>query len=442
LRSTLLVFALLSVIEAQADILTEVRRENFIDLRVVGTSQKVSPLCARLGFTQMRIENVAAFANESNFCQMEEQKIPVEILTAMQQMSDLASRAANALGTTREELLPQGLNITLYGDPAGWLISSAGSVLYMGVFPDWPKGQAEPIHSGVFVHELAHVIQVQRSQVFPPMFYALIQHPMTTEGFADALAIALFGELFTPDPTVPDCVREVRKTTLEDTYNRETDFFQYHPVRLLQSCCRRELPSYPKNTRFRGICDFASSYTLPEADLTPFDPGPADGYAYHFQGDTHQYGIPLNALWMDIARRTGRSFAEVFREAFSALPEEASHDYRCHLSLPDGPSHPVPFPGHRLDIVWERSLGALPEKEAQEVREAHGMTTGHRLEWQLQTNQTIRGSGLQMLERMEKNTDSFYTRTNACFEGLKMIWADYLTGECALRCLPENKMES
>jgi hypothetical protein len=420
---------------AGADILTTVRPDDPSLPRLVGYGP-VNSLCLKAGFQYFGTHELEKFERRDDVCFIPEEEVPAEIRAAIQQLGELNHAAAKALGTTFERLFPEGIAVELRGMEMGWLGSTAGTgSIRMGVFSDWPSSKGEAINSGVYVHELGHLVRNAKAPELPLRFVSLMRRTLTIEGSADALALATLGEIITPNPTLPECVLDARRISTQDTFRRETDFFDKYPIRQLQACCEKSLIADSVNTRLKSVCGsrILNQKLLPP-DLSPFNPGGPEGYEItSYPGDDHQYGIPLNALFLSVAAKTGKTFGEILLNSYRESASAPAEPYRCNIRM--APERSVDVTTESLEPVWEAALSSVDSQFSSQLYAHHGLSLGLRVD----RNSQIRGAASDARKKiralMEAETDSFFSTKNKCYWYMIGDPVVAMEADCAVRCL-------
>jgi hypothetical protein len=267
--------------------------------------------------------NSLTMGESDNLCLKSDSSLTMVETKVLLHIVDLHGQVAKLLKVPVTQLFTNPLKVSLREYVFGPFLSSANAFsLNLGVYP----GEDYKINSGVYLHELGHVLAASQNPALPTIFEDLNESVLFSETFADLLAMSVHGNILTPEGT---CLDRLRYITTFQSYNYPAEYFQHLSEARIRKCCD-SLIKTTKESKYLNLCSAAEEYF--SSDITfrnPFDPTNSKNL------DDHQVGLPILSFFKDFAEKTNLSMSSVFEKIFFSTHEYSVDSFLCELRLND-----------------------------------------------------------------------------------------------------------
>jgi hypothetical protein len=236
---------------------------------------------------------------------------------------DLHEQVAKLLKVPVTSLFSNPFNVSLREYVFGPFLSSANAFsLNLGVYP----GEDYKINSGVYLHELGHLLAASQNPALPAIFVDLDNSVLFSETFADLLAMSVHGDILTPEGT---CLDRLRYITTFQSYNYPAEYFQSFSEARIRKCCDSLIKTTTEE-KFLNLCSAAKDYFSSDVTFSsPFDPTNSKNL------DDHQVGLPILSFFKSFAEKTNQSMQAVFEKIFFSTHAYSVDTFQCELKLAD-----------------------------------------------------------------------------------------------------------
>ena len=202
---------------------------------------------------------------------------------------------AELFGKEPTALFPAPFALEVSESLLGWLPSLASrNGIFMTVYP----GSGFKINTGVYLHELAHMISYMPGSHFPEQVRDLHRAKFFAEAFADLLALTLNDAVITPEEK-SSCLDRLRFVGTHQTYRYPIEYFQNFTERRILKCCEsilRELAS----SQEKILCEEVSQW----------------GFEPSKEIDDHQIGLPFLSFLKNFSHQNGQDLRNIFKKLF------------------------------------------------------------------------------------------------------------------------------
>lgn len=268
--------------------------------------------------------NSLTMGESDNLCLKSDSELTIVETKTLFHLIDLHEQVAKLLKVPVTQLFSNPFNVAIREYVFGPFTSSANVFrLNLGVYP----GEDFKINSGVYLHELGHVLAASQNSNLPAVFEDLDHSVLFSETFADLLALSVHGDIITPDEK-GTCLDRLRYITTFQSYNYPAEYFQSFSEARIRKCCD-SLVKTTTEKKYLNLCSAAEDYFSSAIRFSsPFDPTNSKNL------DDHQVGLPILSFFKDFGMRTSRSMNEIFELIFFAN-KHSSDTYRCELKKED-----------------------------------------------------------------------------------------------------------
>lgn len=320
-------------------------------------SPKVAPagknrLCKEALLDRVEYFGVDGFENHLNYCGVEQNLLPSDVVTVIQKIGELNSGVATALGIKKELLFPMSMNVFFKSYENGALGGSGvtGEGMILTVLPTW---KAADFSTMQYAHEIIHVLNFNPGP-FSEMMLGLEEHPYLVEALPDLISAVVHAspKIVIADPDLPDCIRNFRDGTPSQSLG--APFGHFYPLGSVDeviACCEatKDLSAYAKrlcrgyvNSRPRSLAKISTlklnagleflEYT-PENLKAPFEASNCvvktpSGLTFLDNCDSHQFSQSLVSFFFRLKELTGHSQFLPFMNQIKALAPRTSQ-YTC-----------------------------------------------------------------------------------------------------------------
>jgi hypothetical protein len=343
------------------------------------------PHCERARLASLDTED-AQGRRSPDYCQTPEAQLPPAIQRLLALIGSLNAAVAAVYELTPQQLFATPFALRIKKDPQGALISFARNEssdrtgrltrLTMGVYPDW---SGEPINAGVYAHELGHVVSLlPKNPALPALYRDFASTQLMLEMMADLAAYRATGQIFSPEPELPKCLRDsFRKLEPDLSYSQPAAFFTYeHRWRLYDRCCASLDRSQAHTPRSKDFC----SEHLKHGKTPAARPGAFSAAFYAEHGkqvvDGHQLGLPLNSFLLALERRTGLAMVPRLLAAMRSAAQEPARAFACEIPELKHLLAPLSERRHSAAQVLQNLQAELPppaQKAFQDLWARHAM---------------------------------------------------------------------
>lgn len=332
----------------------------------------VNLTCDRIHISSLKFEEVdQKWVSPGNYCLLQEEQIPSQVMSILYQIEELSQKAARALKIDLKQLIVHPYEVIVNGNPSGPFLSAVSlqgdtPILYLGVFPDW---SGEFLNSGIYVHELGHVVATTANPALIPQSFsklAQVTH-LLTESIADLLAYETVGAIISQDPSLPPSIQNLRKLDTTRTYRESASLFSgKHSLEFWTEWCGQLDLDHGHTAHSKILCnDFLEQISEIEKDGEKKEEGEenplkrakiddsvplsdlftAENMEFLETLDPHQIGLPFLSFLLDLKFQTGTEILPMFFLAMKLADLEESTRYVCQ----------IPALGHLLPQMEHRS---------------------------------------------------------------------------------------
>ena len=241
-------------------------------------------------------------------------------LSKLHHLIHIHQKVAHFFRVSVSDLFTKPLKVEIKEYVFGPMISTAGATsINMGSFP----GDNFNINTGVYLHELGHVLGYANNPLLPIMMEDLSSSKLFSESFADLLALSLHGNIMTPSEKKPNCLDRIRYISTFQSYNYPQEYFQNFSEARIRKCCE----SLERNSSERSVLNFckaATDWFSSDIDLSyPFDPESQTSI------DDHQIGIPIISFLKSFSQKTNKPLKTVFEKILFPDKVSSQEFYEC-----------------------------------------------------------------------------------------------------------------
>lgn len=380
--------------------------------------------------------------SEDDVCSLALEKIDARASQVIADIKDVHERMAKLFHTTPDKLLPIGVNLTVRAGATGYNgtynteVSMTDSNIEVSTVPH----PAHFLNKAIYAHELAHWLYDSKNQVIPELLRSAGQSFFWAESLADTAALALYGQITIPEPSVPACFGH-RNFGINATYKLTNGYFSNeYQSRLTYACCEQVYKDGQTDSDAYRICARneeanASNPIDPDVplDAKPFSPRQAAADLRAFS--RYQLGTPLNSFLLHLSQVTKEP---VFQYFFDAAAEATGETYRCDLpGQGDIPAVEVPVYSFRTLLArLKTKLAPAARAKFDELFHVHALEALDTLEPAEMSQRATYLGIFRYLRPRATGTGTRLPEGHKCGIPLSMYETiGSFTDECALRCM-------